>query len=132
MLNYCVVNRSKTNNVADLVALPLVGRLRLVADAALDADPFGTGVAANQVSREMKTWAHTFLIAFQSPYLPTLNFVDSEVDAGYTALGPGEGVVWKNPDIAALKAFSQNQQTRAQELGFGRVVVGDIIAARAL
>lgn len=132
MLNYCSKNRSRTNNGSDTVQLPILGRLQMVADAALGEDPFGTTVGANQVTREMKAWAHTFLIMMNSPTLGTLDFIDTEVDAGYAALGPGEGVVWKTPDIDALKAFSQNQQSRAQELGFGKVREGWVTTARAL
>ena len=132
MLNYCAKNRSRTNNGADTVSLPLLGRLQLVADAALGSDPFGTTVAANQVTREMKTWAYTFLEVIRSPTLLTVDFIDTEVDFGYTALGPGQAVVWKDPDITALKAFSQNQQSRAQELGFGVVHEGDVEYARSL
>lgn len=132
MLNYCIKNRSRTNNGADTVALPLLGRLHLVAEGALGSDPFGTGVAANQVTREMKSWAKTFLDLLTSPTLGTMDFLDTEVDFGYVALGPGNGVVWKDPDILALKAFSQNQQSRAQELGFGAVKVADVTLARAI
>ena len=132
MLNYCVKNRSRTNNGADTVPLPLVGRLQLVADAALGADPFGTTVAANEVTREMKSWADTFLFLLQSPQLTTLDFIDTELDAGYTALGPGAAVVWKTPDIDALKALSQNQQSRGAEIGVGKVREGDVTAARAV
>ena len=132
MLNYCIVNRSRTNVAADDTPLPLLGRLRMVAAANIGDDPFGTGVVANQVTREMKSWALAFESAFTATTLTTLNFIDSEVDFGYTALGPGAGVVWKTPDIDALKAFSQNQQTRGQELGLGTVKVGHVTQARAL
>ena len=131
MLNYCIKNRSRTNNGADTTPLPLIGRLQLVADAALTEDPFGTTIAANQVSREMKTWARTFLYVLTSPTLETLDFLDTEVDTGYIALGPGEAVVWKTPDIDALKGFSQNQQSRGTEIGWGRVREGDVTLARA-
>lgn len=132
MLNYCIKHRSRTNNGADDVPLPLMGRLQLVADATLASDPFGTTIAANEVTREMKTWAQTFLYVMTSPQLLTLDFIDTEVEAGYLALGPGEAVIWKTPDIDALKAFSQNQQSRGQEIGFGYVQEGDVEYARTL
>ena len=134
MLNYCVKNRSRTNNGADTVPLPLFGRLQLVADAAIGADPFGTTVAANQVTREMKTWAITFIDILRSPTLLTLDFIDTEIDIGYTALGPGNAVVWKDPDITALKAFSQNQISRAEEIGLTPlpITVSHVTFARTL
>jgi len=130
MLNYCIINRSRTNNGSDTVALPLLGRLHCVADASIGSDPFGTGVAGNQITIEMKTWSKTFLTAFMSPSLETLNFINSEIDAGFRSLGPGKAAVWKLPDINALRAFSQNQQSRAQELGLGRVKPGQVEEAR--
>ncbi len=132
MLNYCVLNRSRTNNGTDTVPLPLLGRLEAVASAGIGVDIFGTTVAANEVDMEMKTWANAFLILFTSTTAVTIDFNNSEVSLGFDALGPGRGVVWKAPDIAALKAFSAGKQSRMSALRLGKARLGEVEEALAL
>ena len=48
------------------------------------------------------------------------------------ASGAGNCKAMKGADADALRALSTNGQTRAQELNLGRVVPGDVTAARAL
>ena len=88
----------------------------------------------DNVTQEQIHAAKMFLFLVNSPHINTLDFLNTEVDAMFSALGGGgpNAKVWKPADITALKALSQNQQSRAQELGLGTVKEGTVTRARAL
>ena len=130
MLNYLAKNRSRTNNGADLTPTTLLGRLHAVANGSVGADPFGTGVAGDQLTMEAIHAARNFLTIVTSPQLSTFDFVDTELDAAYLAMETVK--VWKSPDTASLKGLSQNATSYALQEGLGIPSTTDITAARAL
>ncbi len=130
MLQYLIENRSRTNNGTDTVASSMLGRLAVCADAAIAEDLFGSGTNAQQ---EHIHAAKMMLILVQSSQLESVNFAGTEFASMLNLLGsgPGNAKVWKQADSDALQALSQGIQTRATELGIGRVKVGHVAEARA-
>jgi len=132
MLHYLLVNRSRDNSGSDTIPTALIGRLYAMANANEGDDVFGV-VPARLATQESIHAARLFLTLVQSPHLTELNFLDTEVDFAYQVLGGGSGRrVWKPADITALQGLSKNQQSRASEIGLGRVHVGDVTTARTL
>jgi len=131
MLKYVTENRSRTSAGTDLTATSIYGRLHAVAEGTEGIDPFGAG---QNLTMEHIHAARGFLAILSSPTITPVDFVNTELIAMMDVLGGGAGNarVWKLADIDALKAFSQNQQSRAVELGLGVVQVADVTAARAL
>ena len=130
---YLLTNRSKSDQGNDTVATSIMGRLRHLADSAVASNPFDRqGGTSREVTLEQKHAAIMLLTLVENPQLSTLDMVNTEFEAGLTALGGGTGArVMKPADIDAIKALSQNQQSRATQVGLGRVRVGDVEKARA-
>ena len=131
MLSYLLKNRSRTNLGDDIVAISIYGRLQTVAESNIGDDPFGIGAAA-QLTREHIYSAKMFIALINSPQLSTMDFVNSEVTIMLDILAgsSGNGRVWKTGDVTAIKALSENQQSRASELGISKVREGNIQEAR--
>ena len=134
MSNYLIRNRSRTNNGGDTVATSIYGRLYAVATGSVGEDPFGHLVSSQFLTMEHIHAARGFVFMLDSPdvNVGTMDFLNAEVEAMFNILGGGAGnaAVWKAADIDALKALSQNQQSRAAELGFGVVIERDIERAK--
>jgi len=130
MLEYLVTNRSRTNTGTDITPTSILGRLQSVAEGAVGADLFGA--TGPTLKLEQIHAAKMFMVLLSSPQVNTFDFLNNEVDAMFTALGGGAGgaKVWKPADITALKGLSTDQQSRAQELGLGRIKTGHVIEAR--
>lgn len=137
LVRYLAINQTRTNEGADTIRTPMIGRLASIANAAVGSDPFGRGGAwaGTGVTLKHKHSAELFLNLIQTPHLDMFNFADTEVNEALTELGPntGDGAeVWKPADITAIKAFSEGKQSLATREDLGRVNEGDIVGARAL
>lgn len=129
-VRYLAINRSRSNDGADTQVTAMLGRLLHVAESAVGSDPFGRIVFA--LSLEQKHAAMMFAGMIGNPNLGALDFNDGEIDAAFSALGQAGGAeVWKNADIAALKALSNNLQSHATQQGVGRVTARMVERARA-
>ena len=111
-------------------SMPLIGRLEIVANSTVGADPLGDTVS---LTLEQITAATTmFLIVTPSSEF-SLNLNDSRFDSLLNDLAAGSGAKVISPgDKTAIQALSDNQQTRASELGLGNVREGTVAQARAL
>ena len=129
MLTYLVTHKNRTNTGNDTTGTALLGRLRHVAESNVGTDPFDQQ-GGYTLTLAQKHAASCFFHVSMSPNLDTLDFIDTEIDLFYTAI-EGAGI-WKAADTTVLKGYSQNQQSRANELGLGKVRVGDVEYARSL
>lgn len=124
MLSYLLTIKHRTNSGTDIVFTPVIGRLSHAAESAVGSDPFGSG---NSLSLEQKHACAAVMMLFTSPHLSAIDFSDTSLPFGYVnAAG-----VWNAAHRDALTALSQNQQTRARELGLGQVTAGDVNYVRA-
>lgn len=129
MLTYLVTHKNRTNTGGDLVGTAILGRLQHASESAVGSDPFNQQGGYTLALSE-KHAATCFLNLVMSPNLDTVNFLDTELDIFYTEVE--NAGIWKGADSTVLKGYSQNQQSRARELGFGFVRVGDVEYARSL
>lgn len=124
MMEYLLNNKNRTNTGTDTVASAILGRLHHVADSAIGSDPFGSTIV---VTNEMKHAAQSFLDLLHSPHLLEIDF--DGIDLPYVRCT--DAGIWKIADVSALKALSTNKQSRANELGLGRVRLGHVQEVRA-
>ena len=131
MLRYCFENKSRTNNGTDTTATSLLGRLTVVSESSAGTDPMGT---TTNLTQQNVHNAKALLAILLSPHLDTVDFVNTEIVGLLENMsgGAGNAKVWKTADVDAIKALSQNQQSRGMELGVGRVREGGVASARAL
>ena len=123
MTEYLLNNKNRTNAGTDLTPSAILGRLHHVADAPIGSDPFGSSIL---VTNAMKHAAQSFLDLLYSPHLLEIDF--DGINLPYAKCT--DAGIWKIGDVNALKALSQNQQSRASELGLGRVREGHVQEAR--
>jgi len=131
MLTYLLKNRSRTNTGTDTVATSIYGRLQSVAESVVGDNPFGA--SGNSISMEHIHTAKMLIALITSPQVSTMDFVNVEVVIMLDLMGGGAGnaKVMKPADIVAIKALSENQQSRGQELGVGIIREGDVEGAKA-
>lgn len=138
IFEYLLTTRAHTNQGTDTAASngtpsTILGRLILAAEqTSVPADPFGAGdtpATKTLNSRELHS-AKAFLEMVRRGLAGNVNFVDTEQGDILSDLVNGGIMNTANKD--AIVALSQNKQSRAQELGFGEVTVGDVSYARSL
>jgi hypothetical protein len=132
LLWHLVQDGNRTNQNNDTLKTNMLGRLKHVADSAVGSNPFdaGTTPVNYAVTLQMKHAATAMLLLVTSPGIASVRFDDADLDLMYNALK--DAGIWKQADINTAKALSQNQQSRASELGLGgKVKVGHVANARA-
>lgn len=129
MVTYLATHKNRTNTGTDLLGSAILGRLWHAADSLVGTDPFGQQLGYTLELTE-KHAAMSFLIVLLSPQLQTLNFIDTEIDGFYTSCE--DAGIWKTADSTVLKGLTENEQSRATELGFGQVNAGQVGEARAI
>lgn len=131
MARYCFENKSRTNTGTDTVSTSLLGRLQVVAEATAGTDPMGT---TSNLTQQNVHNAKALLNILLSPHVETVDFVNTEIVGLLENMsgGAGNAKVWKTADVDAIKALSQNKQSRANELGIGKVLAGQVTEARAI
>ncbi|MCP4002180.1 MAG: hypothetical protein GY727_14820 [Gammaproteobacteria bacterium] len=129
MLKYVVENMYRTNDSGDTTKTSILGRLVAVSESMVGADPFDSG---HILTLSHIHAAKMFMYILNNTNVSTLDFVNTEVDGMVVSLNgaANNAGVWSIPDGNALKALSQNQQSRAQELGFGKIREGNVWEAR--
>lgn len=123
---YMFNKNHRTNQGTDTQYVPMIGRLSMVANAAVGSDPFGRG-AGGEVNLIQKTACITLLELLNSPNAPTIDFTDSNFPLGSVN---GAGVI-SPAHKDAIIALSENQISRAQQLGLPKIREGHIQEARA-
>ncbi len=128
---YLLLNRYRSNNGTDTTLTPIWGRLELLAEAAVGSDPFGRADAVTMVHIHA---ARMLLELARADAIEAIDFAGTEVDDSLSNVAGGSGARAMAPsDFNAIKALSQNQQSRAQELGLRAPVrESDVTKARAL
>lgn len=128
ILQYMLLERYRTNSGADTKVNYLYGRLQMVCDANVGDDVFGS--TTNILTQDQKASALTFIRLLGSDSGFALDLLDSRFTNMLTDIRNAE--VFGPVDKNAIQAFSQNKQSRALELGIGRVRLGDVEFARSL
>lgn len=124
MLEYLATQKYRTNTGTDTVNTQILGRLKNVDRSAVGDDPFGSGVLLTLQQIHACTAFMTLICA------PQQGAIDLE-DANLPFTQVKNAGVWAASDTTALKAISQNRQSRASELGLGKVRLFQVTAARA-
>lgn len=127
MLNYLLVNKSRTNAGTDTVNTSMLGRLILASNAAVASDPFGSGTS---ITLDMKCSALALLEVARNPKINALPYQASTLQVLLTDM-VNAGVM-KAADRTAIIALSNNLQSRGSELGLGNVSPSNVADARRL
>jgi hypothetical protein len=94
--------------------------------------PLGVGDADIVPSQEQVAAASALMRYVDTDTEVALSLLDSRIDNILNDLGPlGAGAIGA-VDKTAIQGFSQNRQSRVQELNIGFVRVGDVEFARSL
>lgn len=129
MMKYLINKKHRTNQGGDDTFSPIVGRLEHVSRSNDGDDPFGRvsgGYAGLDIQHIHACSA--FLELFRSQHLEDLDFGDANLPWGFVEASGA----WSTTHTSDLQALSDNQISRAEELGLGPVTEGDISYARAL
>lgn len=125
-LAYMLVNKSRTNAGADLVATSMLGRLVIVAESSVGTNLFGSGTA---LTLDMRCSAIATLEVVRNPNVTALPFQGNALQAILTDL-VSAGVM-RNTDRTALISLSDGQRSRAAELVLGGApTASDVADAR--
>lgn len=127
MLNYLLVNKSRTNTGTDTTTTSMLGRLILASSMAVASDPFGSGIT---LTLDMKCSALALLEVARNPKINALPYQASTLQVLLTDM-VNAGVM-KASDKTAIIALSNNLQSRGSELGFGNVNPSNVADARRL
>lgn len=127
ILQYIVKRNHRTQQGTDTTFTAIVGRLFHASGSAVGDDPFGRG-AGNELTLVHLHACKFFTSLINSPQISQLDFSDVNLPTGQVN---GSGV-WSSAHASDIEALSDNQISRAIELGLGSVTVGDVEYARAL
>lgn len=129
MLKYLINKKHRTNQGGDDTYSPIVGRLYHIARSNDGDDPFLRGVAYAGLDIQHIHACQAFVTLFDSQQLSDLDFDDVNLPYGYVEAAGA----WANdPHTLALKSLSENQISRALELGLPIIKSDDIAYARSL
>jgi hypothetical protein len=129
LLLYLLTNKSRTNTGSDTVATSALGRVLIVSQAAIAANPFGANPTL-PITLDLKCSALAFLEILRNPSIGSLPFQSDALRAILTDLVASGAI--RATDRAAMIAIGDNQQSRAAELGLGVVTTSDVADARRL
>lgn len=128
--NYCLYNLHRENNGDDTTNTNIYGRAVMVAEASAGSNPFGLSppdsITVGQIA------AAKTLVAILDSETETILSDDANLDSILTKC---QGANVMSPaDKTALVALSDNKQSRASEINFGRPKVNatHVATARAL
>lgn len=127
ILEYIVVRNHRTQQDTDNTFTTILGRLYHAAESAVGSDPFGRGTG-NEISMVQVHACKFFVALFESPHIDRIDYSDANLPTGQVN---GAGV-WSSAHATAIDALSDNQISRAEELGFGEVTTGDVSYARSI
>ena len=130
ILKFCLTTQHRENTGSDTSNTNIYGRIAMVAEATEGSNPFGVS-PADSITVGQIAAAKTILRLLQDDCF-ALDLAGADINAALTKC---QGANCFSPsDKTALEALSENKQSRAQEIGFGRpsVNAGHVIAARAM
>lgn len=131
VMQYIIERNHRTQQGTDTTYTTILGRLYHAAESAVGDDPFGRG-AGNELTLIHLHACKFFKAIFQSPQIDSLDYSDTNLPTGQVN---GAGV-WSTAHATAIEALSDNQISRAQELGLGTYPVtgvgGHVETARAI
>lgn len=127
MFLYCLTRKHRTNQGADTTFTPIIGRLSHIARSEAGADPFGRGLS-NELALQHVHACQTFVSLFESAISLGIDFSDSNLPFGFAQAAGA----YSTSHQTDLQELSNNQRSRAQELGFGRIRTQDVAHARTL
>lgn len=119
----------------------LFGRVNIVANASIlragnswEFPPFPLGDADGEVvpTFAQVASAATFMRILDTDIIETIVLVDADIGPVLTDLGPSGCQCFAQNNIDDIEDFSNNAQTRAQELGWGPVKEAHVAYARSL
>jgi hypothetical protein len=133
LLQYITLERFRTGT--------LYGRLKMLSDVRkvragnsyeFVPVPLGAGDADIVPSQEQVAAASALMRYVDTDTEVALSLLDSRIDNILNDLGPSGAGAISAVDKTAIQGFSQNRQSRVQELNIGFVRVGDVEFARSL
>lgn len=138
LFRYMVTNQAKDYS-SEEAATTLYGRLKRVVEAGsavVEATSpnnrvFGKTIDFSELTYERLDAAVSLLAIVDQDRLETSTIKAGEVGLDDLLQHAQRAGCWRAADTDAMVAFSNNRQSRAQELGLGRVKVGQIIHARS-
>lgn len=125
VFEYFLSRQHRTNQVADTTYTTLLGRLVDVTRSVVGGDPFGRGVG-NELNMQQLHGCIS-LLEWLRRADSSVETTDANLRLGYVN---GAGVISPG-QVTEIEALSQNQISRAQELGLGHIDSQDVAAARA-
>ena len=128
ILEYFIENQHRENNGGDTQNTNLYGRLVMVAESAEGGNPFSLSPADSLTVGQIAAAKTILRMLDGDAYSVNLSNVD--VDGAFTKCQGAN--VYSTAQKNAIVGLSDNVQSRAQELGFGRVRAQDVTYARAL
>ncbi len=129
VLNYLLVNKSRTNTGTDVTATSMLGRLLVVSATAIGTDPFGAS-PATPITLDLKCSALAFLEVCRNPNIRSLPYQTATLQQLLTDMVTAH--VMKSNDTTAIVALSNNLQSRAAELGIPTPTTSNVADARKL
>jgi hypothetical protein len=128
ILRYCVETQHRENTGTDTQRTNIYGRIKIVAEAAEGSNPFGVSPAASITIGQI-AGAKTVLRMLDGDAY-NVNLSNTDIDGALTKCQGAN--CYSTAQKNEIVALGDNIQSRAQELGFGRVRAGDVAFARGL
>jgi len=125
VLQYIVERNHRTQQGTDTTFTTILGRLEHAARSSVGDDPFGRGVG-NELTLIQLHACLFFASLFASPQINDIDYGDTNLPTGQVN---GAGV-WSSAHATDIEALSQNQQSRATEIGIDAVIENDVTRAR--
>ena len=128
MMEYLVNKKHRTNQGGDDTFSPIIGRLYHIARSNDGDDPFSRAGAYTGLDIQHIHACQTFITIFESSQLEDLDYNDTNLPWGFVEASGA----WSTTHTSEMQALSNNQISRAVELGFGVLRDGDVVYARSI
>ena len=127
MMEYLINKKHRTNQGGDDTFSPIIGRLYHIARSNEGDDPFGRAGAYAGLDIQHIHACQSFITLFESAQLADLDFNDANLPWGFVEASGA----WSTTHTSELQALSDNQISRATELGLPVLTDTDVSRARA-
>lgn len=128
VLRYCVEQQHRENTGSDTKRCNIYGRIAIVAESPVGSNPFGLSPAETLEIGQIASAKTILRMLDGNAY--NVNLANADVDGALTKCRGAKCYSAAQKD--AIVALSNDVQSRAIELGLGRVRAGDVTHARAL
>lgn len=126
MMKYLMNKKHRTNQGGDDTYSPILGRLYHVARSNEGDDPFSRAGAYAGLDIQHIHACQAFITLFESDQLADLDFNDANLPWGFVEASG----TWSTTHTSELQELSDNQITRAAELGLPLLTDNDVARAR--